>query len=159
MVPLPKAVKSGAQPRLWGFEWASPPVARTAFAGRWLADGALAQLKSPVGHPPSWLRRLLGVALGLLLAFAGIPALFVALFFIAAAGWFWILSAFAAWLIGVTLIIVSPWNHSRRSVMYRCALQRWHTLQYCQRCGVIFSPTEQRVVPLDQLHDYLYTRP
>jgi hypothetical protein len=158
-VALQRVVEIGAQPRLWGSEWASLPAQRAAFAGRWLSDSSIGQLKRPSVSIPGSVSRIIGVGFGLILSFVAIPALVVALILVISAGVLWFLLLMCAWTAGVALLLAWALRNSRRQTAYQRALSRWSELRYCKRCGTVFSPSRRKIVSVAALQEYLYESP
>lgn len=161
--PLVEAMRSGSTLRWSEFgwmtqaDWGSLPSRHTTTGGSDLARRVIGQLKRPTHGPRGALLQAVGVVLGLVLAFGGIPALIFGLLRLLSLS-FWFLPAILfAWLVGVALLLSRALSSRRPASPYLRAIARLSNLSYCQNCEVVFETGTGRTVPVDRLHSVLYS--
>jgi len=157
-MPLPKAVKIGAQPRYWGWsdDWSVLPRLSGALEARWFTERALAQFRRPVAAIPGPIRRFVGGLIVLLICVIGIPFLIVGILMLFVLEFYWFLGLLVVWFAGMVLLVAWARGVTLRDPRSRLAYDRWSGLRYCRSCGEVFDPRSQKVIPMGRLQDELY---
>jgi hypothetical protein len=157
-MPLAKAVKIGSQPRYWGWsdDWSALPRLPGALDARWFTERALAQLKRPVAAIPGPIRRLFEGLIVVLICAVGFPFLIVGILMLFALKPLWFLALLVVWFAGMVLLVAWARGVTFRDPKSRLAYDRWSGLRYCQKCGEVFDPRSQQVIPMGRLQDEHY---
>ncbi|MGA7671689.1 MAG: hypothetical protein WBW04_14775 [Nitrolancea sp.] len=162
-MPLLEAVRrdSTLRPSEFGWvkesQWGSRPPLRAPIGTRRIADQVVGQLKRPSRGALGAFSQVAGVIIGITVAFFGIPLFITGLLLLTAKSVFLLPIFLAVWIAAVVLLLV--WGIRSRAMPspYRRAMVRLADLSYCPDCHTIYDMQSARVVPIDRLHEGLYS--